>query len=181
MPETQNRAVSQYLRAITDLERISDHALNIAERAEEIHEKGIRFSEKATREMDNLGEAIREIIAITFDSFVNDDVEGAYRVEPLEQVIDRLCRRMKERHTARLQKGKCTIANGYIFNDLVADFERVSDHCSNIAIVIVELKDNALDVHEMSDLIKQDHPHHFEEYYNEFQTKYLRKKDEIPA
>ncbi|MBQ6398657.1 MAG: Na/Pi cotransporter family protein [Clostridia bacterium] len=181
MPETQNRAVSQYLRAITDLERISDHALNIAERAEEIHEKGIRFSEKATREMDNLVEAIREIIAITFDSFVNDDVEVAYRVEPLEQVIDRLCRRMKERHTARLQKGKCTIVNGYIFNDLVADFERVSDHCSNIAIVIVELKDNALDVHEMSDLIKQDHPHHFEEYYNEFQTKYLRKKDEIPA
>ncbi|MBO7662201.1 MAG: Na/Pi cotransporter family protein [Clostridia bacterium] len=181
MTDTQNRAVSQYLRAITDLERISDHALNIAERAEEMHEKDIRFSDKAGREMSNLIAAIEEIMSITFDSFLNDDVELAYRVEPLEQVIDRICRRMKERHTARLQKGKCTIINGYIFNDLIADFERISDHCSNIAIVIVELKDNALDVHELSDQIKQDHPHHFEEYYEAFQTKYLRKKDETPA
>ena len=181
MTETQNKAVSQYLRAITDLERISDHALNIAERAEEMHEKDIRFSDKAGREMSNLMAAIEEIMSITFDSFLHDDVETAYRVEPLEQVIDRICRRMKERHTARLQKGKCTIINGYIFNDLIADFERISDHCSNIAIVIVELKDNALDVHELSDQIKQDHPHHFEEYYEEFQAKYLRKKDEAPA
>lgn len=181
MTETQNKAVSQYLRAITDLERISDHALNIAERAEEMHEKDIRFSDKAGREMGNLMAAIEEIMSITFDSFLHDDVETAYRVEPLEQVIDRICRRMKERHTARLQKGKCTIINGYIFNDLIADFERISDHCSNIAIVIVELKDNALDVHELSDQIKQDHPHHFEEYYEEFQAKYLRKKDEAPA
>ncbi len=181
MTETQNKAVSQYLRAITDLERISDHALNIAERAEEMHEKDIRFSDKAGREMSNLMAAIEEIMSITFDSFLHDDVETAYRVEPLEQVIDRICRRMKERHTARLQKGKCTIINGYIFNDLIADFERTSDHCSNIAIVIVELKDNALDVHELSDQIKQDHPHHFEEYYEEFQAKYLRKKDEAPA
>jgi phosphate:Na+ symporter len=146
-----------------------------------MHEKDIRFSDKAGREMSNLMAAIEEIMSITFDSFLHDDVETAYRVEPLEQVIDRICRRMKERHTARLQKGKCTIINGYIFNDLIADFERISDHCSNIAIVIVELKDNALDVHELSDQIKQDHPHHFEEYYEEFQAKYLRKKDEAPA
>ena len=181
LTETQNRAVSQYLRAITDLERISDHALNISESAEEMHEKNVTFSDKAWREMENLITAIREIVTITFDSFLNDDVETAYRVEPLEQVIDRLCRRMRERHANRLQKGKCTIINGYIFNDLVAGFERISDHCSNIAIVIVELKDNALDVHEMSGIIKQDHPHHFEEYYDEFQTKYFRKKDEAPA
>ena len=88
---------------------------------------------------------------------------------------------MKERHTARLQKGKCTIMNGYIFNDLIADIERVSDHCSNIAIVIVELLDNALDVHELSETIRQDHPHHFEEYYDEYANKYLKKKDEAIA
>ena len=181
LTETQNRAVSQYLRAITDLERISDHALNISESAEEMREKNVTFSDKAWREMENLITAIREIVTITFDSFLNDDVETAYRVEPLEQVIDRLCRRMRERHANRLQKGKCTIINGYIFNDLVAGFERISDHCSNIAIVIVELKDNALDVHEMTGIIKQDHPHHFEEYYDEFQAKYFRKKDEAPA
>ena len=173
MTETQNRAVSQYLRAITDLERISDHALNIAERAQEIQEKNIHFSDKGTKEMQNLEAAISEILDITFDSFLNDDAETACRVEPLEQVIDRICRKMRERHTARLQKGKCTIGTGYVFNDLIADFERVSDHCSNIAIVIVELEDNAMDVHELSGAIKQDHTHHFEEYFAEFQAKYL--------
>ena len=86
---------------------------------------------------------------------------------------------MREKHTARLQKGKCTILNGYIFNDLIAELERVSDHCSNIGIVIAELEDNAMDVHEMSDAIKQEHVHHFEEYFNEFQLKYLKKKDEV--
>ncbi len=177
MTETQNKAVSQYLRAITDLERISDHALNIAERAQELHEKNVKFSDKARKEMDNLIAAIREIVGITFTSFLEDDIDTAYRVEPLEQVIDKVCRRMKEKHTARLQKGKCTIANGYVYNDLISDFERVSDHCSNIAIVIVELKENALDVHELSETIKQDHPNHFEDFYAEYEVKYLKKKD----
>ena len=85
---------------------------------------------------------------------------------------------MRERHTMRLQKGKCTIVNGYVFNDLVSDFERVSDHCSNIAIVLVELMDNALDVHEMSEVMHQEHPHHFEEYFNTFAAKYIKKKDQ---
>ena len=177
MTETQNKAVSQYLRAITDLERISDHALNIAERAQEMNEKKIQFSDKGWREMTNLTDAITRIITITFDSFLEDDPEAAFRVEPLEQVIDRICRKMRERHTARLRKGKCTIGNGYVFNDLISDFERVSDHCSNIAIVLVELADNALDVHEMSETLHQNHPHHFEEYYSEYAGIYLKKKD----
>ena len=84
---------------------------------------------------------------------------------------------MKEKHAQRLQKGKCTIANGYVFNDLVSEFERVSDHCSNIAIVIVELTDNAMDVHEMSDMLQQEHQHHFEEYFDEFASQYLKKAD----
>ena len=177
MTDTQNKAVSQYLRAITDLERISDHALNIAERARELEEKGIAFSEKGSKEMHNLTEAITEILNVTFESFLNDDVEEAYRVEPLEQVIDRVCRRMKEKHTLRLQKGKCTIMQGYIFNDLIADFERVSDHCSNIAIVIVELMSNALDVHELTESIREQHPHQYEEFYDEYLRKYMKKKD----
>ena len=177
MTETQNKAVSQYLRAITDLERISDHALNVAERAEEIYEKKIRFSDKGLREMENLTSAITRIVSLTIDSFLGDDAETAYQVEPLEQIIDRICRKMREKHTARLQKGKCTIIGGYVFNDLISDFERVSDHCSNIAIVLVELVDNALDVHEMSEAMHQEHVHHFEEYYAEFATEYLKKKD----
>ena len=177
MTDTQNKAVSQYLRAITDLERISDHALNIAERAEEIRDKKIRFSDKGSREMNNLKDAITEILHISIDSFLTGDAETAYRVEPLEQVIDVICRKMRERHTARLQKGKCTIGNGYVFNDLISDFERVSDHCSNIAIVQVELEDNALDVHEMSEVLKQEHAHQFDMYFEEFSDRYLKKKD----
>ena len=180
MTDTQNKAVSQYLRAITDLERISDHALNIAERAEEIAEKQLKFSEKAKKEMSNLTEAITQIITLSVESFVNDDEESAYPVEPLEQVIDQVCRRMREWHTLRLQKGKCTIGNGYVFNDLIADFERVSDHCSNIAIVILELADNAMAVHEMSESIHRNHTHHFEEYFNEYADKYLARNGEQP-
>ena len=177
MTETQNRAVSQYLRAITDLERISDHAMNIGERAQEMHEKKIVFSDKGTKEMKNLTDAITEILNITFQSFLNDDADTAARVEPLEQVIDRICLKMKERHAARLQKGKCTIGHGYVFNDLIADFERVSDHCSNIGIVIVDLISNSLDVHELSDEMHTDRPNRYQEYYEEFQSKYLKKKD----
>ena len=177
MTDTQNKAVSQYLRAITDLERISDHALNIAQRAEEIRDKKIKFSDKGYREMDNLKAAIKEIMHISMDSFLTGDAETAYRVEPLEQVIDAICRKMRERHTARLQKGKCTIGNGYVFNDLISDFERVSDHCSNIAIVQVDLEDNSLDVHEMSEVMKQEHTHQFDIYFEEFSERYLQKKD----
>ena len=177
MTETQNRAVSQYLRAITDLERISDHALNIGERAQEMYEKKIVFSEKGAKEMKNLTDAITEILNITFQSFLNDDADTAARVEPLEQVIDRICLKMKERHAARLQKGKCTISHGYVFNDLIADFERVSDHCSNIGIVIVDLMSNSLDVHELSDEMHTDRPDRYQEYFEEFQGKYLKKKD----
>ena len=177
MTETQNKAVSQYLRAITDLERISDHALNIAQRAEEIRDKKIRFSDKGRKEMENLKEAISEILHHAIESFMTGDSETACRVEPLEQVIDVICRRMREKHTARLQKGKCTIGNGYVFNDLISDFERVSDHCSNIAIVQVELEDNALDVHEMSEAMKQAHTHEFDMYFEEFSNRYLKKKE----
>ena len=177
MTETQNKAVSQYLRAITDLERISDHALNIAERAQELKEKKISFSDKGAKEMNNLTAAIREILGITFGAFLSDDTDDAYRVEPLEQVIDKLCQKMREKHTARLQKGKCTIGQGYVFNDLIADFERVSDHCSNIAIVIVDLMSNSLDVHELSETMHEGHQERYEEYYEEFRAKYMKKKD----
>ena len=177
MTDTQNRAVSQYLRAITDLERISDHALNVGERAEELYEKNISFSDKGAREMKNLTDAITEIMNITFSSFLNDDADTACRVEPLEQVIDRICLKMRERHAARLQKGKCTISQGYVFNDLIADFERVSDHCSNIAIVIVDLMSNSLDVHELSDAMHEGRPNRYQVYYEAFQIKYLKRKD----
>ena len=173
LTDTQSRAVNQYLRAITDLERISDHALNIAERAEEIHEKKLHFSDKGKKELENLSSAISSILSITTEAFLGDDAETAWQVEPLEQVIDIVCQRMREKHTARLQKGKCTLGNGYVFNDLITDFERVSDHCSNIAMVIVELLDDSLETHEMSRTIQENHLNHFDEYYNSFASRYL--------
>ena len=173
LTDTQSRAVNQYLRAITDLERISDHALNIAERAEEIHEKKLHFSDKGKKELENLSSAISSILSITTEAFLGDDAETAWQVEPLEQVIDIVCQRMREKHTARLQKGKCTLGNGYVFNDLITDFERVSDHCSNIAMVIVELLDDSLETHEMSRTIQENHLNHFDEYYNAFASRYL--------
>jgi len=127
--------------------------------------------------MNNLTTAIREILSLTFSCFLSDEAEEAYRVEPLEQVIDKLCQKMREKHTARLQKGKCTIGQGYVFNDLIGDFERVSDHCSNIAIVIVDLMSNSLDVHELSESMHEGHAVRYDEYYEEFRAKYLRKKD----
>ena len=171
--DTQSRAVSQFLRAITDLERISDHALNVAERARELHEKDIAFSERGRREMNNLTSAILEILNITFSSFLSDDAEEAARVEPLEQIIDTLCRTMRDSHTVRLRTGECSITQGYIFNDLLVDFERVGDHCSNIAIVIIELLSNALDVHERSESIREEHLNQYEEYFAAFRAKYL--------
>ena len=176
MNDAQSKAVSQYLRAITDLERISDHALNVAQRAEEINEKDIHFSDEGAAEMKTLREAVGEVTNLTIDSFTRGDTATAYRVEPIEQVVDVLCRQMRESHTARLQKGKCTIANGYVFNDLIADLERISDHCSNLAIVQVELEDNALAVHQMGESLKQAHTHQFERYYEEFAQKYLRRE-----
>ena len=127
--------------------------------------------------MENLKTAIAEILHLAIGSFLTGDAETAYRVEPLEQVIDTICRKMREKHTERLRKGKCTIGNGYVFNDLISDFERVSDHCSNIAIVQVELEDNALDVHELSGALKEQNAHQFDLYYGEYAERYLKKKD----
>ena len=93
-------------------------------------------------------------------------------------MIDKLSQKMREKHTARLQKGKCTISQGYVFNDLVSDFERVSDHCSNIAIVIVDLISNSLDVHELSESMHEGHQQRYDEYYEEFRQKYMKKKDD---
>ena len=178
LTETQNRAVSQYLRAITDLERISDHALNVAERARELSEKKLSFSGKGKKEMRALTEAIQEIMEITTESFLNDDPEGAMRVEPLEQVVDEMCLQMKERHAGRLRKGKCTIAQGYVFNDLITDLERVSDHCSNIAIVIMELMSNAMDVHELSESLRENPTNLYEDYLHEYRVRYLKEEEE---
>ncbi len=168
-----NGAVGKYLHTINDFERISDHALNIAECAQELHEKQISFSEAGSRELNVLISAVREIINISIDAFVRNDLETAYRVEPLEELIDNLCDEMKLHHIDRLQKGICTLHHGFVFNDLLTNLERVSDHCSNIAVAIIELESENFDAHEYINSLIEVRSHGFDEYYSEYSKKYV--------
>ena len=168
-----NGAVGKYLHTINDFERLSDHALNIAECAQELHEKQISFSEAGSRELNVLISAVREIISISIDAFVRNDLETAYRVEPLEELIDNLCDEMKLHHIDRLQKGICTLHHGFVFNDLLTNLERVSDHCSNIAVAIIELESENFDTHEYINSLIEVRSHGFDEYYGEYSKKYV--------
>lgn len=168
-----NGAVGKYLHTINDFERLSDHALNIAECAQELHEKQISFSEAGSRELNVLISAVREIISISIDAFVRNDLETAYRVEPLEELIDNLCDEMKLHHIDRLQKGICTLHHGFVFNDLLTNLERVSDHCSNIAVAIIELESENFDAHEYINSLIEVRSHGFDEYYSEYSKKYV--------
>ncbi|MBO4885872.1 MAG: Na/Pi cotransporter family protein, partial [Clostridia bacterium] len=143
----QNEDVSKYLHTLTDFERISDHALDIAHSAAEIHEKNIDFSDDATRELSVLSAAVREIVRLTTEAFEKNDLTLAARVEPLEELIDQLCEDSKRRHVERLQQGRCTIQQGFVFNDVLTGIERVGDHCSNIAVAMMELEEDAFDTH----------------------------------
>ena len=152
----QNKTVTKYLHAIGDLERIGDHAMNIAECAKEIEEKGIVFSHEADRELSTLFSAVQEITHDAITAFTTGDLALAYRVEPLEEVIDALCDEMKLHHVDRLQQGICTLHQGFVFNDLLTNFERVSDHCSNIAVCVLEEQDASLDRHAYLHSLKTD-------------------------
>lgn len=135
------QTVSRLLHAIGDFERIGDHALNLQESAQELHEKELQFSDSAKEELHVLLEALRDIMDDAFHCFVEDDVQAALVVEPLEETIDQIIEEIRMRHIRRLQTGECTIQLGFILNDLLTNIERVSDHCSNIAVSIVEEKD----------------------------------------
>ena len=146
----QNKEVTKYLHAIGDLERIGDHAMNIAECAKEIQEKNVVFSKEASQELDVLFAAVQEIVYNAITAFSTNDLELAYRVEPLEELIDSLCDEMKLHHVDRLQQGICTLHQGFVFNDLLTNYERVSDHCSNLAGAMIELEADAFDTREVT-------------------------------
>lgn len=172
MTRRQNEDVSKYLHTLTDFERISDHALNIAESAAEIHEKKIDFSDKATRELATLCAAVREIVRMTTEAFSKNDLEQAGRVEPLEELIDRLCDEAKRRHIERLQQGNCTIRQGFVFNDLLTSFERVGDHCSNIALAMLELEEDDFDTHAGLRRLKDADPQAFQDAYDDYALRF---------
>lgn len=172
LTEEQGQNVSIYLHTLSDFERISDHALNLAESAKELKEKQISFSEFAQKEFRVLFEAVREAVKLTIDAFLSGDLNQAAKVEPLEEVIDLLSDEMKMHHIERLQTADCTIRQGFVFNDLITNLERVSDHCSNIAVAMIELNAGTFDTHEYLDRIKAQRDADYDRYFQEFRDRY---------
>ncbi len=163
---------SKMLYCIGELERLGDHAVNLVKVAQEMKEKEIHFSEEATGEIKVLVEALREILDMTTEAYVNENVALAMKVEPLEQVIDRLVTEMKGNHIKRLENGFCTIQLGFVLSDLITNFERVSDHCSNIAVAVIEEESGDYDSHEYLNKVKGAGNRDFTSVYNEFKEKY---------
>ena len=172
LSEHDSRQVSKLLHTIGDFERLGDHAVNLLHSAEEIHDKKILFSDDAKRELETLTDALIEILNLTIDSFTADNLETAQRVEPLEQVIDTLIARTKNAHIDRLQAGKCTIQTGFVLSDLLTNFERVSDHCSNIAVAMIETSAGSFGTHQYLNAVKETGSHEFAEVYRSYAEKY---------
>ena len=171
LSERDNRQVSKLLHIIGDFERISDHAVNVVESAEEMRSKGLHFSPQAKQELNVLTSAVGEIMDLSLDAFLKDDPDLAVKVEPLEQVVDTLKEQLRNRHILRLQRGECTIELGFVWSDLLTDLERVADHCSNIAGCVIEMAHGSLDVHEYLDYIKGGSIA-FQRAYNAYARKY---------
>ena len=168
----QNESVSKYLHTLSDFERISDHSINVCDVATEMNEKGLSFSDQAQKEIEVISAAILEVLDLAVTAFRDNDVEKAYLVEPLEERIDILCDEMKMRHVERLQRGACSLSQGFIFNDLLTNYERVADHCSNIAVAIIELQSDCFDTHGYIINLKELRSHDFDRHYEEYAQKY---------
>ena len=166
--------VSKMLHTIGDFERLGDHAVNLLGSVRELQEKKLSFSSAAQEDLALLSSALTEILALTAEAYENNDAEIAARVEPLEQTIDRLVERIKDKHVARLQNGECTIQLGFILADLLNNFERISDHCSNIAVSVIEIKHNTYDTHQYLNRVKygsREFTAQFEEYCEKYGLK----------
>lgn len=172
LTEQQNKDISVFLHTLSDFERISDHALNIAESAKEKKEKKLVFSGGAQEEMNVITDAVNEIVSISTNAFINKDIESAKKVEPLEELIDELCDTIKTHHIERLQAGECTIVPGFVLNDLLTNFERVSDHCSNIAAAMIELDADEFDTHKYLNRIKNKRTAEFENQYEAYAERF---------
>ncbi len=167
LSDTDSHGVGRLLHSIGDFERISDHAVNLVDAAEEIHSKKISFSDKAKTELSVIAAAVNEILDLTVDSFNTDNAVLAAEVEPLEEVIDNLKDTLRKRHVSRLQEGKCTIELGFVFSDLLTNYERISDHCSNIAVSTIQVRTDKQDAHKYLRGIKSGEN---EQYIGEFDS-----------
>lgn len=168
-----NQTVCTILHCIGDFERISDHSINIMEIAQDMHKKGASFSNSAMNELRNYGNALKEIMTISIAAFKTGSSELASKVEPLEEVIDCLHAEVKNNHIRRLQKGTCTIDLGLDLEDLITNYERSSDHCSNIAVSMIQIKEDGFETHEYLDDIKKNQDSGFNEMFEEYKRKYI--------
>ena len=177
---SDSQTVNMLLHCIGDFERISDHAVNITECAKEMHEKGLSFSKKAVEEIHIFNGAINEILDTAIMAFEHNDIEQAKSVEPLEEVIDSMRTEIRNRHVRRLRKGKCTIEMGFVLTDLITNYERVADHCSNIAVCMIQIHDNSFDTHSYINDLKATNNEEFQKKFAIYSEKYMlpeTKKD----
>lgn len=171
--EKDSHMLSMLLHLIGDFERISDHAVNIMEAGKEMHEKNLIFSEEAKAELSVFSRAIRDIVNISLQVLEDQDKKLAVTVEPLEEVIDHLHEKLKKRHIRRLRDGICTIELGFIFSDITTNYERVADHCSNIAIGVLQLdNEEGFDAHEYIEQLKREDNAEFREKYTSYKVQY---------
>lgn len=171
--DEQNESTGKFLHTITDFERISDHAVQLTEAAKEIHEKEVVFSAGAKHELHVLRNAVVEIVTMAIDAFINNDLQLAEKVEPLEELIDNLCGELKLHHVRRLKNGSCSLNSGFVFNDVLNDYERIADHCSNIAVAMIALESDSFDAHEYLDSVKRLKSNTYEKYFEEYSRKYM--------
>ena len=172
LSDTQSREVNKYLRVLSDFERISDHARNIGEAVEEINSKKIEFSEQANRELDILERAVSKITEITIHSFINNDIEEALSIDPLEEVIDDICDELKTNHIDRITRQECTLEHGFVFNDLLTDYERISDHCSNVGVDIIEAENDEFRTHEHHKNLDYRQAETCRDYFNQYKKEF---------
>ena len=173
LTDRESAEAAKLLKIIGDLERISDHASNLVDSAEEMKEKEQSFSGTAAAELTNLCNAISEILDMSCDAFSGDDDHLAQQVEPLEEIVDRLKERMRTNHTRRLQQGVCSIDTGFVWSDILTNLERTSDHCSNIAGCVIDARQNNLNIHESLRAAKHNNPE-YARLYTGYAEKYLK-------
>ena len=172
LSEKDSKSLSMLLHCIGDLERISDHAVNIMEKAQEMNEKNLSFSDKGAQELEVYSRAVRDIMNMSIEAFKNDDIHLARQVEPLEEVIDYLNDELKQRHVRRLRSGECSVELGFVLSDITINYERVADHCSNLAVDLLRIHENVFDVHEYLEGLKENKDAAFREAYQKDKAVY---------
>ncbi len=172
LTEKDSRSLSTILHCIGDFERISDHAINIEESARKFYDQKLKFSEKAVGEVQVFTRAVSDILNLSIRVFEEEDDVLAKDIEPLEEVVDRLNKKMKKRHVKRLQNGKCNIETGLILSELATNFERVADHCSNIGVCVIQIKEDSFDTHEYLDTLDKGEDTYFNQKYKEYKNIY---------